>query len=279
VGARAGVMFHNMIKDRPRREKFNRETKAARVIQKFVRPIIWRKRGKKVRRGLRKLKALIMAFRVRCLLRRQNKSAGVIITFSQEVSQQSEMKTAISNFVRHVKRLQRVWRRYLTWKDYVLEVRREQFDAIEVNSEEDWEKQKKRIEKALSTAVNPDPDAIIGDFNMRRAPLRITEAIREQILLESFRRDQSAMRERMIAFGALIEDFRISMTTWKALIEAQQVVGGSNQKSMKQLMKDEPPPPRPDRPIIKPRLSEDEVWVLIKKGHQRMDELEAAGKL
>jgi len=277
VGSRAGLMFNQMLAARPVRERLKKHTKAALTLQKWMRPIIWRKKGKVIRRGMRKLKALIGAYQVRWLLKKMKKSSFVILQFTKEMSSQSEMKTAIGNYMRHVKRLQRVWRRYGVWKSYVLEVRREQFDTIEETCVEEWERRKEKIEKALSAAENPDPDAIIGDFNMRRPPHRISEAIREQLLFETFRQDQSTMRSKLALFSTMVEEFGFKMTTWKALIEAQQIVGGG--KSMKQMVKDEPPPERPQRPIIVPRLSEDEIWILIKKGHQRMDELEAAGQL
>lgn len=271
IGSRAVTMFQKMLVGRPIRERLKRHTKAALTIQKFARPIIWRKKGKVIRRGMKKLKALIAAYHVRWGIRRAKKSVGIILTFMQEMSHQSEIKTAIGNFMRHVKRLQRVWRRYCTWKDYIIEVRRDQFDAVEVNCIQDWEKRKAKIEKELSAATNPDPDTIIGDFNMRRAPHRISEAVREQLLLESFREDQVKLRPLLVGFGDAVEEFRLKLGTWKALVEAQQVV--NQNKSMKQIMKDEPPPDRPRRPIVKPKLSNDDLWIMIKKGHQRMDEL------
>ena len=59
---------------------------------------------------------------MRWSIRRAKKATEVVITFTKEMSQQSEMKTAMMNYVRHIKRLQRVWRRYCIWKDYILEV-------------------------------------------------------------------------------------------------------------------------------------------------------------
>lgn len=193
------------------------------------------------------------------------------MTFTQEMAQQSEIKTAVSNHIRHVKRLQRAWRSYCTWKDYILEVRRDQFDEKERNCVPEWEKRKVKIERELAKVSNPDPEEIIGDFNMRRAPHRISEAIREQLLIESFRTDQIGLRPMLHAYGTAIEEFRLKMQTWRSLVDAQQVM--SSAKSMKQIMKDEPPPDAPRRPIVGPKLSEEDLWIMLKKGHARMDEL------
>jgi len=271
LGSRVGVMAKLLMKERPVRERLKKHTKAALTLQKWMRPIIWRSKGKVIRRGFVQLKGLIDSYHVRWAIKRACKASQVVMKFTKEMSQQSEMKTAIGNFVKMVKRIQRTFRRYQTWKNYVLEVRREQFDALEATCVAEWEKRKKKIEKELNAATEPDPDKIIGDFNMRRAPHRISEGVREQLLMESFRTDQKEIEGRLLVFQASVQDYKMKIETWRSLVEAQQVVNQS--KSMKQIMKDEPPPIRPPRPIVIPRLSTDDLWVMIKRGHQRMDDI------
>lgn len=270
IGSRAGTMLHTLLAERPVREKFKRETKAARIIQRLARPVIWRKRGHKIRRGMKRLQALINDYHARWLIKRQQKSVHRILTFTQESSAQSEMKTAISNYMRLVKRVQRAWRRYLTWKDYVMEVREQQFMEVEATCTAEWEKRKEKIDKEMCQP-GADPDAIIGDFNVRRPPHKISDAVRQQLLVESFRVDQIGMRSRLDEYAGHLDDYKLKMTTWKSVIEAQQVVFAN--KSVKQIMKEEPAPDAPRRPIVLPRMPQDEIWVLIKRGHQRMDEI------
>jgi len=271
IGARAGVMFTKMVVERPIRAKLKRLTKAARTIQKFVRPIIWSKKGKIIRAGMIRLKAVIAGFKERYRIKRQERSVKVLLKFQEEMRAQSEVKTAIGNYMRHVRRLQRTFRRYWIWKEYVLEVRRAQFSELESKVRNGWEKKKKKIEIELAKAENLDPDEIIGDFNMRRPPHRVSEAIREQLLLESFREDQIKMRTHLSGFALALEEFKLKLATWRSLAEAQQVVSSS--KSMKQIMKDDPPPDRPRRPIVIPRLCDDDLWIMVKTAHARMDDV------
>jgi len=272
AGSRIGLMAKILIKDRPIRAKLKKHTVAALTIQKWIRPIIFKTKGKKIRRGFLALKELIKDYHRRWSIRRAQKATKRLLTFLKECQQQAPMKSAIQSFLRMVRRVQRGWRKYITIKTYILEVRRMQFDELEATSEDEWKKKKDKIEKELASgSSDADPIKFMGGWNLRRPPHPISEAIREQLLMEVFRSDQRAMREKMAVWTQDMKEYRSNNEMWKHVIDAQQVV--NQKKSMKQLIKDNPPPVVPRRPIIIPKLSKDELWALIKKGHLRMDEL------
>ena len=151
-----------------------------------------------------------------------------------------------------------------------MEVREQQFKELEATSTKEWEKRKEKIDKELAQP-GVDPDSIIGDFNIRRPPHKISDAVRHQLLLESFRVNQIDMRTKLETYSVALDDYKLKMETWKSVIEAQKVVFAD--KSVKQIMKDEPAPDAPRRPIVVPLMLEDDLWLLIKRGHQRMDEI------
>merc|ERR1712232_1216824 len=194
-GSRAHTMLKGMLEERPIRDRLKSTTAAAKTIQNWYRPIYWRRKGKKIRTGLRKLKILINSYHTVWAQQRIEKSAIVIGTWLSEMTQQNETVTAVKNYTRKVKRAQQSWRKYTNWKDFVIDTRREKFVQAESRVVDDWERKKLKIEEALAKATPADdPDDIIGGFNMRRPPPRITEAVMEQLLLDSFREDQQRMR-------------------------------------------------------------------------------------
>jgi len=188
---------------------------------------------------------------------------------------QNETVTAVKNFTRKVKRAQRSWRKYIMWRNFVIDTRREKFIQAESRVPDDWEKKKTQIEDRLAKATPADdPDDIIGGFNMRRPPPKISEAVMEQLLLESFRADQRRMMTELDDYNQAYNEFRIKMNTWEALIEAKKMMlSAAEAKKFKPGEGDEAPPTRPQRPVILPWLSDADNWKLIKKGQQRMEEL------
>lgn len=269
-GSRNNRMLQGMLQNRPVREKLKITTAAAKTIQNWYRPLYWRRKGKKIRIGLRKLQVLINTFHRKWAAKRVEKAALVILTYMREMASQNETVTAVKNFSRRVKKAQKSWRKYKVWKDFVIDTRREKFLQAESRVVDDWEKKKLKIEDALAKATPADdPDDIIGNFNMRRPPPKVSEAVMEQLLLDSFREDQRRVRTELDDYHTSYKEYEMKMSTWEALQDAKRMMLSEREK--KKFKPDEAPPSRPARPIIMPWLSDEANWSLIKQGQTRME--------
>ena len=127
----------------------------------------------------------------------------------------------------------------------------------------------------------------------------------EQLLLESFRADQTRMKSELEDYQVAYQEFRIKMNTWEALMQAKMMMlserdrkkktkaateGEEVTPAMMQLISRlrglvglvcrficglwlQAPPLRPARPVILPWLTDEQNWALIKEGQRRMEEL------
>jgi len=271
-GGRGQKMLKAMLESRPMRDKLKITTAAARTLQNWYRPLYWRRKGKRIRSGLRRLKILIRTYHAGWVVRRVDNAAKVLLTFLKEMNAQNEFVTACKNFCCKVKKSQKMWRKYKTWKDFVIDTRREKFMQAEARVGDDWERKKLKIEDALAKATPADdPDDIIGNFNMRRPPPKISEAIAEQLLLESFRDDQKRMMVDLGEYENAVKAYEIKRGSWEALQDAKRMMMSERDKKKMKIDPNDPPPPRPARPIITPWVTDEVNWMLIKKGHQRME--------
>lgn len=269
-GARMAILLHTLLDGRPLRQKLKVHSAAARKIQVWYRRFYWRRKSAKIQRGFKKLKLLIRQYHEVWKVKRLYKAALVILTALNEMQSQSQSATAVKTYCRKVRRAQRSWRKYVSWRDYVLDTRKAQFKKFEARVGPDWEKKKLQIEQALAKATsNDDPDEIMGGFDLSAPPPKVKEEIADQLIRTSFRNDQLRMQAEMVEYALKNKEYRIKMGTWQALQQAKDFMkSGAQKKKKKDDGTGEPPPARPERPVILPKLTDEQTWDLIKEGQR-----------
>jgi len=269
-GSRMAILVHTLLDGRPLRQKLKVDSAACRKIQVWYRRFYWRRKSAKIQRGFKKLKILIRSYHKVWKVKRLYKAAFVILTALNEMQSQNQSATAVKTYCRKVRRAQRSWRKYVAWRDFVLDTRKAHFNKFEARVGPDWEKKKVQIEQALAKATsNDDPDEIMGGFDLCAPPPKVTEEIIDQVIRTTFRNDQLRMQSEMVEYANLMKGYRIKMGTWQALQQAKDFMkSGAQKKKKKDDGTGEPPPPRPERPVILPKLTDEQTWALIKEGQR-----------
>jgi len=272
LGSRMGVMLQTLLKERPVRERLKIDSAAAIRIQRWYRPKYWKRKSKKIQRGFRKLKVVIREFHASWKVKRLYRAADIILKALTEMQSQNQSATACKSFCRKVRKAQRAWRKYVNWRDFVLDTRIEHFKTKQARVGPDWEKKKVQIEAALAKATsNDDPDKIMGGFDLSAPPPTVPDAMIMQLVRESFRNDQQQFQVNMQTYREEYDTYRLKFGMWQTLEDAKNLMKSAAEKKKKK--KDdsgEPPPARPERPVIMPKLSEEANWRLIKEGQKRI---------
>lgn len=224
-------------------------------FQKYKRKKIWR--------GFQAFSRVLARYVQWMRKERREKAAVVLLKFMADIEQANGCVKAIQQFRRKVCFLQRVWRRYLVWKEFIIEVRNQQFLDLESRTLVRYQKKLDKMRAVFrnSQKTKEEIGREAGGFDMYQEPESIRNNIRMQVIRADFKAKHRQHTVELIQYTQATEQYNEELRHAEIVDKGMASISGGvidpEKSAVAKLVK-------PPRPGLTEELTAEELVALVK---------------